>query len=257
MRRATLARRACGLTRRHRAQDVDSQQCRAQLDQAADDLAALRRTNADLLSAFGGGAAHLRHQRLLADLLRLRAGSLSLLRRELTPEQLAKVADSGAAGLGAAGGTAQWAGQAALGNRPWISHRAGDEAQEDPWDEETGALKRPPPADGPPGVQLLPRPPASLAAAAEAAAAAARANAPVVAHVVILACDRADYLARTLASVARVHNGDVRFPLHISQDGTNTAVADVARAAAATTGVRYMQHQQARAACMQRTCTLI
>jgi len=34
-----------------RAQDVDSQQCRSQLDQAADDLAALRRTNTELMGA--------------------------------------------------------------------------------------------------------------------------------------------------------------------------------------------------------------
>ena len=40
-----------GLTRSRRAQDVDSQQCRSQLDQAADDLAALRRTNTELMGA--------------------------------------------------------------------------------------------------------------------------------------------------------------------------------------------------------------
>ena len=53
--RMHLARRVASL-RAHApraAQDVDSQQCRAQLDQAADDLAALRRSNSDLLSALG------------------------------------------------------------------------------------------------------------------------------------------------------------------------------------------------------------
>ena len=39
------------LTRPRRAQDVDSQQSRSQLDQAADDLAALRRTNTELMGA--------------------------------------------------------------------------------------------------------------------------------------------------------------------------------------------------------------
>jgi len=167
----------------------------------------------------------------------------------MTPEQLSKVAGSGKAGLGAAGGTAQWAGQAALGNRPWISHRSGDEAQEDPWDEATGEthVVAPGSADGGIAGAMTPLPAKALAAAVAAAKAASAANAPAVATVLILACNRPAYLQRTLESVTRVHAGDPRFPLVISQDGFHEPTAEVARAAAARHGLHFMQHEQGAA----------
>lgn len=173
---------------------------------------------------------------------------MATLRRVLTPEQLTKLSESGSAGLGAAGGTAQWAGQAALGNRPWISHRAGDEAQEDPWDEATGETRSLQPlsgdADGGDAGTLTPLPAAALAKAVAAAKAAAKANAPAIATVLILACNRPAYLERTLEAVTRVHAGDPRFPLVISQDGDHEATAEVARAAATRHGLQFMQHEQ-------------
>jgi len=169
------------------------------------------------------------------------------LRRELSPEQLTKLAASGSAGLAAAGGTSQWAGQAALGNRPWISHRSGDEAQEDPWDEATGETRRAAAAgagDGDDVGELTPLPEAALAQAVAAAKAAAKANAPAIATVLILACNRPQYLERTIDAVTRVHAGDPRFPLVISQDGFHEATAQVAQAAATRHGLHFMQHEQ-------------
>jgi hypothetical protein len=168
------------------------------------------------------------------------------LRRELSPEQLTKLAASGSAGLAAAGGTSQWAGQAALGNRPWISHRSGDEAQEDPWDEATGETRRAAAGagDGSDVGELTPLPEAALAQAVAAAKAAAKANAPAIATVLILACNRPQYLERTMDAVTRVHSGDPRFPLVISQDGFHEATAEVAQAAATRHGLHFMQHEQ-------------
>jgi alpha-1,3-mannosyl-glycoprotein beta-1,2-N-acetylglucosaminyltransferase len=152
-----------------------------------------------------------------------------------------------------------WAAQHAVSRRA----RADFEAQEDPIDENTGLPRKRPAggasasasasaagdADAAAAVrepQLIPLPAAALAAAAASAAAAAARGDGVVAVVLIVTCNRPDYLARTLASVRRVHNGDARFPLVISQDGAHVATAAVARAAASASHgeIAFMQHAQ-------------
>ncbi|CAI5958727.1 unnamed protein product [Closterium sp. NIES-65] len=61
-----------------------------------------------------------------------------------------------------------------------------------------------------------------------------------VAAVVIMACNRVDYLDRTIQSVLLHHKGaDSKFPLFISQDGTNAGVKERAKQAHQFT---YLQH---------------
>ncbi|CAI5970510.1 unnamed protein product [Closterium sp. NIES-64] len=61
-----------------------------------------------------------------------------------------------------------------------------------------------------------------------------------VAAVVIMACNRVDYLDRTIQSVLLHHKGaDSKFPLFISQDGTNPGVKETAKQAHQFT---YLQH---------------
>ncbi|CAI5465297.1 unnamed protein product, partial [Closterium sp. Yama58-4] len=61
-----------------------------------------------------------------------------------------------------------------------------------------------------------------------------------VAAVVIMACNRVDYLDRTIKSVLLHHKGaDSKFPLFISQDGTNAGVKERAKQAHQFT---YLQH---------------
>nr|PNR43433.1 hypothetical protein PHYPA_015814 [Physcomitrium patens] len=61
-----------------------------------------------------------------------------------------------------------------------------------------------------------------------------------VAAVVIMACNRPDYLERTLKSVTKYHK-DVaeKFPLFVSQDGSNQDVMDTARS---FSSVNFLQH---------------
>ncbi|GJP31433.1 hypothetical protein CLOM_g12263 [Closterium sp. NIES-68] len=64
-----------------------------------------------------------------------------------------------------------------------------------------------------------------------------------VAAVVIMACNRVDYLDRTIQSVLLHHKGlDTKFPLFISQDGTNAGVKERAKQAQQFT---YLQHIEA------------
>ncbi|GAV56518.1 GNT-I domain-containing protein [Cephalotus follicularis] len=62
----------------------------------------------------------------------------------------------------------------------------------------------------------------------------------VVAAVVIMACNRADYLERTIESVLKYQNSVAsKFPLFVSQDGSNTAVRSKSLSYDQLT---YMQH---------------
>ncbi|KAK1324901.1 Alpha-1,3-mannosyl-glycoprotein 2-beta-N-acetylglucosaminyltransferase [Acorus calamus] len=61
-----------------------------------------------------------------------------------------------------------------------------------------------------------------------------------VAAVVVMACNRADYLERTIESVLKYQSSVAsKFPLFISQDGTHQGVKDAALSYSQTT---YMQH---------------
>ncbi|XP_039135407.1 alpha-1,3-mannosyl-glycoprotein 2-beta-N-acetylglucosaminyltransferase isoform X1 [Dioscorea cayenensis subsp. rotundata] len=61
-----------------------------------------------------------------------------------------------------------------------------------------------------------------------------------VAAVVIMACNRRDYLERTVESILKYHSPVAsKFPLFISQDGTNQAVKDKALS---YNQITYMQH---------------
>ncbi|KAJ4806199.1 hypothetical protein LUZ62_018765 [Rhynchospora pubera] len=61
-----------------------------------------------------------------------------------------------------------------------------------------------------------------------------------VAAVVVMACNRPDYLERTIESILKYQNSVAsKFPLFISQDGTN---ADVRNKAMSYSDVTYMQH---------------
>jgi len=65
----------------------------------------------------------------------------------------------------------------------------------------------------------------------------------VVAAVVIMACNRHDYLNRTLASVFKVNPSLQRFPLFVSQDGTNQEVKALAESFEPR--LTYLQHIEA------------
>ncbi|KAI7740270.1 hypothetical protein M8C21_000039, partial [Ambrosia artemisiifolia] len=61
-----------------------------------------------------------------------------------------------------------------------------------------------------------------------------------VAAVVIMACNRADYLERTINSILKYHSSvAVKFPIFVSQDGSN---ADVRTKAMEYDQLTYMQH---------------
>ncbi|KAI3717414.1 hypothetical protein L1987_69014 [Smallanthus sonchifolius] len=61
-----------------------------------------------------------------------------------------------------------------------------------------------------------------------------------VAAVVIMACNRADYLERTIKSILKYHNSvALKFPIFVSQDGSN---ADVRTMAMGYDQLTYMQH---------------
>ncbi|KAJ0844515.1 putative alpha-1,3-mannosyl-glycoprotein 2-beta-N-acetylglucosaminyltransferase [Helianthus annuus] len=61
-----------------------------------------------------------------------------------------------------------------------------------------------------------------------------------VAAVVIMACNRADYLERTINSILKYHSSvAVKFPIFVSQDGSN---ADVRTKAMGYDQLTYMQH---------------
>ncbi|KAD7478892.1 hypothetical protein E3N88_02028 [Mikania micrantha] len=61
-----------------------------------------------------------------------------------------------------------------------------------------------------------------------------------VAAVVIMACNRADYLERTIKSILKYHSSvALKFPIFVSQDGSNT---DVRTKAMGYDQLTYMQH---------------
>ena len=74
------------------------------------------------------------------------------------------------------------------------------------------------------------------------------AAADAVAAVVIMACRRTDYLKRTMASIlSRLPASDrPRFPLFISQDGTDGGVRALALGYGKSDGVGYLNHIEER-----------
>jgi len=68
-------------------------------------------------------------------------------------------------------------------------------------------------------------------------------NGPIAA-VVVMACNRPDYLQRTLDSILRVNPSTTNFPVFVSQDGTDARVAELARRYEGR--VSYMQHIEER-----------
>lgn len=73
---------------------------------------------------------------------------------------------------------------------------------------------------------------------------------PVVAAVVVMTCNRADYLERTLESILKYHNPTTgKFPLFISQDGSNKVVQEKAQS---YPQFLYMQHIEAAAPKLER-----
>uniref|UniRef100_A0A1D1ZFI7 Alpha-1,3-mannosyl-glycoprotein 2-beta-N-acetylglucosaminyltransferase n=1 Tax=Anthurium amnicola TaxID=1678845 RepID=A0A1D1ZFI7_9ARAE len=71
-----------------------------------------------------------------------------------------------------------------------------------------------------------------------------------VAAVVIMACNRPDYLERTIQSILKYHSSVAsKFPLFISQDGTNE---DVKSKALTFSQITYMQHLNFRRAQTER-----
>lgn len=67
---------------------------------------------------------------------------------------------------------------------------------------------------------------------------------PVVAAVVVMACNRADYLKRTISSILQYHDKLAsKFPLFISQDGND---ADVQATATSFPQFTYLQHSVVR-----------
>lgn len=76
-----------------------------------------------------------------------------------------------------------------------------------------------------------------------------------VAAVVIIACNRADYLERTIKSILKYHTSvAIKFPIFVSQDGSNS---DVREKAMSYVQLTYMQHLDSEPVYTERPGELI